>query len=140
VSFLLDTNVVSEAVKPLPDPGLVDWLARVDEDRTYLSVVTLAEIRRGVQRLSSGHRRKRLERWLLIELPDRFRGRVLTIDEPIADLWGRIVARAESAGQALNSMDAFLAATAQVNGLTLVTRNVRDFAVTGVPTHNPWTA
>jgi predicted nucleic acid-binding protein len=139
VNFLLDTNGVSEWVKPVPDPGLANWLASVDEDRVYLSVITLAELRHGVERLADGRRRARLEVWLNQELTERFAGRVLVIDGAIAHAWGRLVARAEAAGHRHSVMDGFIAATAQVHELTLVTRNVRDFTTIGVPVHNPWT-
>ena len=139
MNFLLDTNGVSEWVKPVPDPGLATWLATVDEDRVYLSVVTLAELRHGVERLADGRRRERLEVWLNQELADRFGGRVLMVDGAIADAWGRLVARAEAAGQRLSVIDGFIAATAHIHELTLVTRNVRDFTTTGVSVLNPWT-
>jgi predicted nucleic acid-binding protein len=138
VNFLLDTNAISEFTKPAPDPGLVGWLASIDEDRVYLSVITLAELRHGVERLVPGRRRTRLEAWLEHELPERFAGRVLHIDIPIAHAWGRLVAGAQAAGKSIGSMDAFIAATVQTAGLVLVTRNVREFAATGVPIHNPW--
>src|SRR5215210_1866149 len=79
VNYLLDTNVVSEWTKPRPDPGVTDWLADADEDRVYLSVVTLAELRHGVERLADGARKARLDRWLTDELLLRFEGRVLAI-------------------------------------------------------------
>jgi predicted nucleic acid-binding protein len=139
VNFLLDTNGVSEWVKPVPDPGLVTWLAAVDEDRVFLSVVTLAELRHGVERLVDGRRRARLEVWLNQELTERFAGRVLAVDGAIAHAWGRLVARAEAAGQRLSVMDGFIAATAQIHELTLVTRNVKDFVSSGITVHNPWT-
>ncbi|HVV94446.1 MAG TPA: type II toxin-antitoxin system VapC family toxin [Hyphomicrobiales bacterium] len=138
MSFLLDTNVVSEWVKPRPDPGVVQWLAEVDEDRAFLSVVTLAEIRRGIERLPHGHRRRRLEDWLLVELPLRFEGRVLPIDRAIADRWGLVVARSEAAGRPIGVIDAFLAATAIVQDLMLVTRNQDDFIGAVDETINPW--
>ena len=99
MSFLLDTNVVSEWVKPRPEPRVVAWLAAVDEDRVFISVVTLAELRHGIDRLAPGSRRARLEHWLRGELPLRFEGRVLPIDAVVADTWGEIVARRERAGR-----------------------------------------
>jgi len=138
VNFLLDTNVVSEPTKPQPDSGVIDWLAEADEDHVFLSVVTLAELRHGVERLDAGARRSRLDRWLTDELPIRFEGRLLQIDLEIADAWGRIMARAQRGGRPMAVMDAFIAATALRHGLTLVTRNVRDFEGTGVLLCNPW--
>jgi toxin FitB len=138
VSFLLDTNVVSEWVKPEPDPNVVAWLADVDEDRVFLSVVTFAEIRRGVELMPTGRRRERLAAWLADELPGRFEGRILGIDRRVAEAWGVAMARGQRRGAGLGSMDAFLAATAAAHRLTLVTRNVRDFEVTGVALVDPW--
>ncbi len=138
MTFLLDTNVVSEWVRPQPHPGVITWLAEVDEDAVFLSVVTLAELRRGVDRLPCGRRRERLEVWLREELPLRFTGRSLGIDDAIADAWGRLVARSEASGRAMSSMDGFIAATAVVHGLTLVTRNAADFRGVLPTIVNPW--
>jgi predicted nucleic acid-binding protein len=128
VSFLLDTNIVAEWAKPRPNAGVVEWLAEADEDRVFVSVVTIAEVRRGIERLPAGRRRDRLVAWLSDDLPLRFEDRVLPIDRQVADAWGRIVASRESAGRPIAIMDAFIAATAEVHGLTLVTRNLGDFA------------
>ncbi len=138
MSFLLDTNVVSEWVKPQPHRGVITWLAEVDEDTVFLSVVTLAELRRGVDRLPGGRRKERLEVWLCDELPLRFTGRSLGIDDEIADAWGHLVARSEASGRAMSAMDGFIAATAVVHGLTLVTRNVADFRGVLAMIVNPW--
>ncbi len=86
MNFLLDTNVVSEWTKPRPNPGVVGWLANADEDRIFISVVTLAEIRHGVDRLPPGRRRKRLAEWLQSELLERFGGRIVSIDASIHTL------------------------------------------------------
>lgn len=138
MSFLLDTNVISEWVKQRPDPGVIAWVADVDEDRVFLSVVTLAELRYGIARLADGGRRRRLDAWLRDELPLRFEGRLLSVDEAIADRWGEVVARREAAGRPIGVMDAFIAATANVHALTLVTRNESyfEFAVNEIV--NPW--
>jgi predicted nucleic acid-binding protein len=138
VNYLLDTNVVSEWVKPQPHPGVVTWLATTDEDRVFLSVVTLAELRRGIERLPICARRTRLEAWLSHELPLRFEKRVLPIDPPVADAWGRIVSRSQAQGRTIHARDAFLAASADVHGLTLVTRNISDFDALGQTLLNPW--
>ena len=138
MSFLLDTNVVSEWVKPVPNPHVVQWLNEVDEDRVFLSVASLAEIRRGVESMDPGKRRDRLTDWLMRELPSRFEKRILDIDRRIADTWGMIMARGHKAGLNLGSMDAFFAATAEVNRLTLVTRNLQHFQTLGIPLLNPW--
>jgi len=139
MSFLLDTNVVSDWMKPHPNPGLIAWLEGVDEDRVFLSVVTLAELRYGIERLAVGKKRKRLEDWLQHELPLRFEGRILSIDSAVADACGKLVARRETLGRPIEAMDAFIAATAEVNRLTLVTRNESDFDQTVHSILNPWT-
>lgn len=136
--YLLDTNAVSEWAKPAVDPGLSAWLADADEDRLFLSVITLAELRRGVARLDDGARRRRLDNWLRHDVPDRFAGRILPIDEAVADSWGEVTARREASGHGITAMDALIAATAIVHGLTLVTRNVRDFAPPVTAIVNPW--
>ncbi len=138
MNFLLDTNVVSEWVKPQPNTGLVHWTEVVDEDSLFLSVISLAELRYGIDRMSSGKRQRRLEEWLRSELPVRFEGRILPVDPSIAEACGRIGHRAEVLGRPIEAMDAFLAATAEVHRLTLVTRNVQHFTVLKTVL-NPWT-
>lgn len=138
MNFLLDTNVVSEWVKQQPNPGVVDWLAEVDEDRAFLSIVTIAEVRHGIQRLDDSRRRRRLDAWLRDELAVRFEGRIIPIDLPVAETWGELVARREAAGRPLGVMDAFIAATANVHALTLVTRNMSDFESAVGHVVNPW--
>jgi toxin FitB len=138
VNFLLDTNVVSEWVKPRPNSGVVEWLATADEDRLFLSVATLAELRYGVERLPAGRKSAQLREWLETELTGRFEGRVVAIDEAVAATWGKLLAKADAAGRPINVMDGFLAATATVHQMTLVTRNETDFAAAAIKTFNPW--
>jgi len=140
VTFLLDTNAVSEWVKPRPNKGIVTWFADVDEDRLFLSVISLAELRKGISGLPAGRRRERLDSWLTVELPERFEARVLSIDAAVADQWGRITVAGKIAGRPIGIMDAFLAATAAVYDLTLVTRSFSDFAHTDIPTLSPWSS
>jgi len=117
---------------------VVSFLARTDEDHLLISVVSLAELRRGVERMALGARRSALDVWLSTDLPQRFAGRILAIDEAVAESWGRLVARSEAAGRPVEAMDALLAATAERHRLTLVTRNVADFEPFGLPILNPW--
>ena len=138
MNFLLDTNAVSEWVKPRPNPGLIGWSESADEDRIFLSVVSLAELRYGVERMAAGRRRSRLEQWLQHELLLRFEGRILPVDANVAEAWGRTVSRAEAAGRPIGAMDALLAATAETHQLTLVTRNVSHFPLLKTVL-NPWT-
>jgi predicted nucleic acid-binding protein len=139
MSFLLDTNVVSESMKPRPNPGLVYWLANVNEDEVFISVVTLTELRYGIEKMAAGSKRKRLDEWLQQELPLRFKSRILPVDAMIADACGKLVARSESVGRPIDPRDAFIAATAEVHQLTLVTRNTSDFKPTVKAILTPWT-
>jgi toxin FitB len=113
-------------------------LAAVDEDDVFMSVVSFAELRRGVELLPAGQRRERLTTWIAEDLTARFDGRVLDVDRRVADAWGRLMARSQRTGKVLTAMDAFFAATAESHEMTLVTRNTQDFANLGVPLHNPW--
>ena len=137
MSFLLDTNVVSEWTRPKPDTGVIEWLAEVDEDRVFISVITLAELRHGVERLAPGKRRAQLDEWLREELPLRFEERILSIDEAVADTCGAVVAHRDAIGRPIQAMDALIAATAKVHRLTVVTRNIDDFQPS-VDAINPW--
>jgi toxin FitB len=136
--YLLDTNVVSELVKPRPDARVVAWIRATDETDLHLSVLTFAEIRYGIEKLPRGARRERLRGWMETELADRFEDRTLGIDRGIAELWGIIMARAAAMSLRLPVMDTLLAATAEYHGMMMVTRNVRDFARAGVATLDPW--
>jgi predicted nucleic acid-binding protein len=130
--WLIDTNIVSEWVKARPDLGVVGWLDEADEDRVFLSVISLAEIRFGVERLAPGRRRSRLDEWLRKELPERFERRVVPVDEEVAEACGRLLAQSRQAGRGLGAMDALIAATCLACDLALATRNLRDFEGLGV--------
>jgi predicted nucleic acid-binding protein len=138
VNFLLDTNVVSEWTKPRPDAGIVAWLAEADEDRIFISLVTMAELRHGIERLPAGARRDRLDTWLSEQVPLRFEDRLLPVDAETVHAWGRIMARGQAACRPAGTMDAFIAATAERHDMTLVTRNVSDFETLGIRLINPW--
>ena len=138
MSYLLDTNVVSEWVKARPDPGVIRWLQEVDEDRVFIATVTLAELRYGIERLASGRRRQHLEEWLISELRPRFSGRILALDEAVADAWGELAARRDKKGRRVSPIDGFIAATATVHNLIVITRNISDFEDLGVDIFDPW--
>lgn len=138
--FLLDTNCISELVHSKPEPRVLQWMDAADESLLYLSVLTLGEIRKGVAQLPQSKRRTQLETWLELELQARFSGRILFIDASVADRWGLLAAEAKRKGRPLASVDGLLAATALHHNLTIVSRNVDDFAGTQVPILNPWEA
>jgi len=136
--FLLDTDCISELVRSKPEPRVLEWMKAADESLLYLSVLTMGEIRKGVAGLPRSKRQTRLEMWLEVDLQARFSGRILPIDGPIADRWGVMAAEAKRKGQALSAIDGLLAATALHHNLTIVSRNISDFANTRVTTLNPW--
>jgi toxin FitB len=136
--FLLDASVLSELIRPAPDGNVLRWIGEIDESTLFLSVLTLGEIGNGVARLRPGSRRGRLESWLQVDLRSRFQGRILAIDEAVADRWGTISANAAAKGKPVPVVGGLLAATALHHNLTLVTRNGPDVAGTGVSTVNPW--
>lgn len=139
--FLLDTNVISELIRPKPEPRVRNWVSSAEDSLIYLSVLTIGEIRKGITAVRDSHRRKTLEAWLDREVVTRFVGRILPIDQDVADRWGRITgALALGAGQkrTIPVIDGLLAATAMHYNLALVTRDVQDVAATGVSVFDPW--
>jgi predicted nucleic acid-binding protein len=133
--FLIDTNVVSELMKPRPSSRVVDWIDAHEEQLFHLSVLTLGEIRRGIVQLPPSRRRTDLAAWLSGDLLTRFAGRILQIDQEVADRWGHL---AGAKGATIPVIDGLLAATALQHNLTLVTRNTKDMTRTGVGLFNPW--
>lgn len=138
MSYLIDTNVVSEWTKPVPNTGVQSWLASVEPDEVYLSVITLAELRYGIERLARGRRRNALDIWVAGDLLLRFEGRILDIDLVIANEWGKLTAYGQAHGRPAGVMDACIAATATVHGMTVVTRDVAPFQEWAVRYFNPW--
>ena len=135
MSYLVDTNALSELRRKTPDERVVRWFAQRPAGALYLSVLTLGEIRKGIERLAHSERRLALMDWLEIQLPTFFAGRILDIDAAVADRWGRLVAEA---GRPLPAIDSLLVATAAQHGMTLVSRNVRDVEGLGAPVLSPW--
>lgn len=137
MSYLIDTNVLSELRNRKPDPMVVAWMQVRPRQSLYLSVLSLGEIRKGIEGVADPAFRQTLTDWLEVDLANYFVGRLLGIDERIADRWGRVQARA---GRTLPVIDGLLAATALHYDLTLVTRNTKDFEGLGVQLVNPWEA
>ncbi len=132
---MIDTNVLSELRRKSPDAGVLAWFTQRPPATLYLSVLTLGEIRKGIETVSDEVRRQALSDWLETDLTTFFTGRVLPVDQAVADRWGRLVA---AAGRPLPAIDSLLAATALEHDLVLVTRNVKDFAGLPVQIFNPW--
>ena len=138
MSFLLDTCVLSELVKPCPDGRVVNWIECHDEHLLYLSVLTIGELHKGIAKLPSGARQERLRGWVGRDLMARFDGRILDVTVDVAARWGAILGEAEQSGQPVPVIDALIAASALVAGCAVVTRNIGDLARTGVKVVNPW--
>jgi len=137
---VLDTNVLSEVTKPRPDARVLNWLNELDEDRCFISVVSIAEIRRGVVLMDQGRKRDALDEWLTSDLPHRFEHRVLPVEERVALAWGDLMGAAKRNGRGLSSMDGLIAATAIAHDLALATRNIKDFESYGIHLIDPWGA
>jgi hypothetical protein len=139
MSYLIDTNVISELRRKQPDANVAAWFAVRPVQSLFLSVLTLGEIRKGIESLGNASvdpvRRQALADWLEVDLPTFFLGRVLSVDLPVSDRWGHLQAQAR---RPLPAIDSLLAATALHHNLSLVTRNARDFAGFGLNVINPW--
>ena len=141
VGFLLDTNVVSELMKPRPNRAVATWVGATPESLLHLSVLTIGEIRKGIELLRDDDpKRAALQSWLERDVRIRFAGRLLMFDDGVAERWGRLEALARKRRLVVPTIDAQLAATAVHYGLTFVTRNTSDIAPMDVPMFNPWNA
>ena len=137
MTFLFDTNALSEPGRRTPDAGFAQRYAGVETHEVFLSALSLGELRRGVSLLDAGDQRRRLEA-LYTNIVHRFAAQVLPIDATVAEAWGELSARLQRAGRVIGAPDELIAATALVHGLKLVTRNARHFAATGCTILSPW--
>ena len=135
--YLFDTNTLAETVKPVPNASVVAWLDGLNYDKCFVSVLTLGEIRKSVERLAPSARRERFKQWLEVALPNRFDRNVLDVNLEVADRWGRLTI--EQARTPRPIIDSLLAATALTHGLTLVTRDTDLIGIPGLEIFNPWT-
>lgn len=138
MKYLLDTCVISECIKPAPSKKVLSWLEACDESTLFLSVLTMGEIQRGITKLKNGKRKTQIQHWLDVHLRARFSERILSIDQDVAQTWGRIQGETERHGIPLPTIDGLLAATALTHNLVFVTRNVKDVRPTPVAVLNPW--
>lgn len=138
MNYLFDTNVLSELTTKDPNANVVAWVESIDQENIFLSVVAIGELKKGVEKLPGSKRKKDLISWLENDLLIRFGERVIPLDLPVMLVWGTMVAELEKAGTPLPAIDSLLAASASQRGLTLVTRNTKDFEPAGIPLINPW--
>lgn len=135
MKYLVDTNVLSELFKKQPEPKVVQWFTQADPESLFLSVLTLGEIRKGLEKMDKGPRKNRMIQFLEKDIPAQFEDRVLAVNAEIGETWGILEAQA---GRPLSTVDALLAATALTHHLTLVTRNTQDFEFHHLKLLNPW--
>ena len=138
MNYLIDTCVVSELSSRQPNPAVVAWVDGIDDERMYLSVITIGEVKRGVEKLPESVRKTVLDDWLNHDLLVRFEGRILSVDAPVMLAWGTLYASLERVGRPMPAIDSLIAAQALHFKLRLVTRNVADFEASGVEIVNPW--
>lgn len=137
--FLLDTCAISELIAKQPNAGLVQWIDSIGEEKIYLSVITIGEIKKGIEKLTDSRRKGELTEWLKDDLLARFKDKILPIDTEVMLVWGELTASLERQGRKMPAMDSLIAAIAAHGKLNLVTRNEDDFEHTNIVVVNPWT-
>ncbi len=135
MKYLIDTNVISELVKAIPNNEVYLWFNSIPNSDLYLSVLTLGEIRKGVSKIQDASKREKIRIWLEYDLPTWFNGRILSIDVDIANRWGVLQ---NQCNKPLPAIDSLIAATALHFDLIMVTRNIQDFQYPGLEFLNPW--
>lgn len=135
MSYLLDTNVISETIRRQQNKIVISWLEQIPSEALFISVLTLGEIRKGIEKHTDRKRCEILRLWLEHDLTAWFKKRILSIDLAVADRWGRLLAEV---GRPVPTIDSLLAATALHHELRLVTRNAKDFDYPGLEVINPW--
>lgn len=138
MKYLLDTCVISEMMKPQPNPSVVEWFSEIPDEEVYLSAVTIGELCEGFQKLPPSYRRTAFERWFRIYVEDAFASRILPYDKEAAKRWADIMARTSAEGHPRPAIDTMIVAIADLHGMIVVTRNERDMRYTGVPLLNPF--
>lgn len=138
MKYILDTCVISEMIKPVPNQRIIDWVSGQNENDLFLSVITLGEIQKGISKLTESKKQRTLELWLKNDLVERFNGRIVPIDGQVALTWGIIQALAEKNGHPIPSIDGLIAATGITLNMTIVTRKEKDMEPSGALIFNPW--
>ncbi len=138
MNYLLDTNVVSELVKPSPNAQVWQWVNAVADQQLFIAAITVGEIARGIEQLPASTRKERYTRWFEVEILSRYADRILVLDTVVMLRWGALMAALTARGRVLPAFDSLLAATALAHDMRLVTRNTQHFAETGVQLVNPW--
>jgi tRNA(fMet)-specific endonuclease VapC len=137
MKYLLDTNAISEAINKQPNPQMMSWLRSMDVQDLYLSVITVGEIKKGIEKLPESQRKDNIKKWFEGELLIEFERRILELDLSVLLQWGELVGDLEKKGRKLPAMDSLIAATVKYYGYTLVTRNEKDFEGVDILVFNP---
>jgi tRNA(fMet)-specific endonuclease VapC len=138
MKYLLDTCVISELIAKKPSTKVIDWIDNIEQESVYLSVITIGEIRKGIEKLPESKRKVSLQQWLNDELLIRFRGKILPVDTNVMLVWGELTGRLEIEGKRMPAIDSLIAAIAIHNNCSLVTRNEDDFKNVALSIINPW--
>ncbi|MBI9045014.1 MAG: type II toxin-antitoxin system VapC family toxin [Anaerolineaceae bacterium] len=138
MNYLLDTCILSEFARKRPEEKVIEWLDSIDEEMLFISVISIGEIQRGIEKMEESNRRGKLSAWLNMDVRKRFGNRLIKIDENTMLRWGTLTASLEKNGHPMSVMDSLIAASAFQENLILVTRNIKDFEYSRVPLINPW--
>lgn len=138
MKYLLDTCVISELIKPNPNRNVISWMQSIDETSLYLSVLTLGEIEKGIEKAANLKRKRKLQLWVEEDLKKRFSGRIIPIDSNVAVKWGSIQGAAELLGKPMPAIDGLIAVSGFVHNCVVVTRNISDMQQSTAELFNPW--
>ena len=138
MNYLLDTCVISELIKKQPSLNVVEWISDIDETRLFISVLTIGEIHKGIEKLPASKKKDKLHKWVNLDLRERFHNKIIDIDLHAATTWGKVQAQSELLGQALPAIDGLIASTGIAHDLIVVTRNTKDMELSGVTLLDPW--
>ncbi len=138
MKYLLDTCIISELIKKSPSSKLIKWFSTIDENQLFISVLTIGEIHKGIEKLPGSKKKNKLHKWVNHDLKERFKNRILDFDLKSATIWGKTQAHSEMQGKSMPAIDGQIAATGIRYDLTVVTRNIKDMEISGVMLFNPW--
>ncbi len=138
MNYVLDTDVISELIAKQPNAQVIDWIDHLDPRTVYLTVITIGEIRKGIEKLPASMRKEMLTDWLETDVLLRFHGNILALTTDVMLVWGELTGRLEMEGKSLSAIDSLIAAIALHGQYTLITRNEYDFQYTGISVINPW--
>ncbi|HKK99056.1 MAG TPA: type II toxin-antitoxin system VapC family toxin [Desulfotignum sp.] len=138
MNYLLDTCVISELIKKEPNPKVVKWISDIEETNLFISVLTIGELHKGIEKLSESRKKDKLLKWIAYDMTKRFQNKIIDFDLHTAVIWGKIQAKSEMSGQKLPAIDSLIAATGISHDLIIVTRNTTDMKSSGVELFNPW--